>query len=151
MTVIYTIKSHHLRHFQRENTFYKRNFKAIFAYYLIKSFRYQIPWYYVNDRCKVDIIDHACLGRSLGFPEPPQIEKGETYLHSTVITAPATYMPRIDVSGNSSIGFRACPNLGATTSGLNIATYGKIVPKKRFMHSSHVSHNTFLKYWHVFN
>ena len=77
---------------------------------------YQLPWYYVDSRCRVQRIDHAAEGARRNCPPPPphrsctadgnsqQLQQQ----HATVVTVPhALNMPRIDVIGHDRAAARA--------------------------------------------
>jgi len=77
---------------------------------------YQLPWYYVDARCRVQRIDHAAEGARRNCPPPPPHwsctadgnNNSQQQQHATVVTVPhALNMPRIDVSGHDRASARA--------------------------------------------
>lgn len=76
---------------------------------------YQLPWYYVDARCRVQRIDHAAEGARRNCPPPPphrsctaDSNQNQEQQHATVVTVPhALNMPRIDVTGHDRASARA--------------------------------------------
>jgi hypothetical protein len=65
---------------------------------------YQLPWYYVDARCRVQRLDHAAEGQRRHCPPPPYVSshgQDAHQRHATVVTVPhALGMPRVDVAGH---------------------------------------------------
>ena len=57
---------------------------------------YQVPWYFVDGRCGVQLIDHATLGGKLGCPPPPLVSPNERPRQAAAVTVPAgAGLPRV--------------------------------------------------------
>jgi hypothetical protein len=63
---------------------------------------YQVPWYYINERCEITLIDHSGFGERMGYPPAPLVPVGSgaaAHLPTAVTIPPGIQIPRIDADG----------------------------------------------------
>ena len=61
------------------------------------SVEYQLPWYMIDERCRVRRIDHAAEAAKRGFPPPPIVPKDEESMQTKpMVYVPTHVIPRID-------------------------------------------------------